>query len=194
MNVKNNRRAKMTKEMLKESLLELMRTTPLQKISIRALCERADINRSTFYKYYGSQYDLFHAIEDDLLLRIDETLASIDKDPDPADKTAPLINLLDYLKDNLEICQLLMTSDVDPEFPTKLMSRTSIQSTIDESLSKYSKTMDFYLREYLLAGEFRIIYQWLNHGCKESSESIVKLLLSLGYATINPSFDIDVFK
>ncbi|SDB12273.1 TetR/AcrR family transcriptional regulator [Eubacterium oxidoreducens] len=191
MNVKNNRRAKMTKEMLKESLLELMRTTPLPKISIRTLCEHADINRSTFYKYYGSQYDLFHAIEDDLLLRIDETLATLDQDP--ADNSAPLISLLDYLKENLEICQLLMTSDVDPEFPKKLLFRTSIQSTINESLSKYSKTMDLYLREYLLAGEFRIIHQWLQRDCKESSESIVKLLISLGNATINPSFDIDVF-
>lgn len=60
---KENRRTQMTKRMLKDSLLELLEHQDIQKISIRALCELADINRSTFYKYYASQYDLLKDME-----------------------------------------------------------------------------------------------------------------------------------
>ena len=35
-------------------------------ITIRELCERAGINRSTFYKYYGNQFDLLNEMEKDI--------------------------------------------------------------------------------------------------------------------------------
>ncbi len=61
----------MTKKILKNSLLELLEQQDIQKISIRSLCELADLNRSTFYKYYGSQYDLLKEMENDLLNQIE---------------------------------------------------------------------------------------------------------------------------
>ena len=52
----------------------------IQKIYVRELCVKADINRSTFYKYYESQYDLLAEIENDFLqelfLRIYEARSS----------------------------------------------------------------------------------------------------------------------
>lgn len=46
-----------TKELLKKSLLELLTKKPLSKITIKELCERVDINRTTYYRYYLDQYD-----------------------------------------------------------------------------------------------------------------------------------------
>ncbi len=66
---REDRRTQMTKRMLRDNLLELLEHQNIQKISVRALCEQADINRSTFYKYYKSQYDLLKGVSfsDDLL-------------------------------------------------------------------------------------------------------------------------------
>ena len=58
MEKKEDRRIAMTKRLLKAALIELLKEQDIYHISIRELCERADVNRTTFYKYYGSQFDL----------------------------------------------------------------------------------------------------------------------------------------
>lgn len=40
------------------ALLECLAHTPFEKITVEQLCQAALINRSTFYKYYTSKYDL----------------------------------------------------------------------------------------------------------------------------------------
>ena len=59
MKKKEDRRVIMTKKLLKNALIVLLKEKDIYHISIRELCALADINRSTFYKYYGSQYDLY---------------------------------------------------------------------------------------------------------------------------------------
>ena len=54
---KTDRRILKTKRALRESLLYLLKEQPIQKISVSRLCEKSDINRSTFYTYYSSPMD-----------------------------------------------------------------------------------------------------------------------------------------
>ena len=70
-----DRRAKMTRELLKQSLIELMKDRPIHEISIKKICETADINRSTFYHHYDSQYELFNEILNDVSHEIAQIVA-----------------------------------------------------------------------------------------------------------------------
>ena len=54
-----------TKKNLRESLLSLMTEIPFDKITVNALCEKAVINRMTFYKHYKDKYDLFGDVMDE---------------------------------------------------------------------------------------------------------------------------------
>ena len=65
-----NRRVQMTKRLLKEALLELLEQTELAGISVTAVCEAADVHRSTFYKYYREPSDVLRDIEKDVLDQI----------------------------------------------------------------------------------------------------------------------------
>ena len=58
-----NRKIQMTKRCIREALFECLKEKDINKITISSLCEKADINRSTFYKYYGSQYDVIKEME-----------------------------------------------------------------------------------------------------------------------------------
>ena len=42
-----DRRVKYTQMVLNESLLEVLREKPLSRITVKEICDRADINRST---------------------------------------------------------------------------------------------------------------------------------------------------
>ena len=46
-----SRRTRYTRRAMQDALIELLRNQPLGSITVKALCERADVNRSTFYAH-----------------------------------------------------------------------------------------------------------------------------------------------
>lgn len=58
----SDRRVKYTKAALEEALLDLMAEKPIDRISVKELCDKADVNRSTFYAHYGSPQELLDSI------------------------------------------------------------------------------------------------------------------------------------
>ncbi len=60
-----NQRVRLTKKLLQNNLMEMLETESIHRISIKSLCAQAGVNRSTFYKYYGSQYGLLREIEEE---------------------------------------------------------------------------------------------------------------------------------
>ena len=74
-----NRRVRMTKRLMKDAMLELLEKQELAGISVTAICNTADVHRSTFYKYYSDPTDLLHEIEQDFLERIPSPPAILDK-------------------------------------------------------------------------------------------------------------------
>ncbi|MDR3052920.1 MAG: TetR/AcrR family transcriptional regulator [Coriobacteriales bacterium] len=51
-----------TKQVLAEALRELLRTQPLQKVTVRELCELAGMSRKTFYHHFADKYNLVNWI------------------------------------------------------------------------------------------------------------------------------------
>ena len=49
--LKSPPRRTLTKRLIREALLELLKTKSIQKISVRELCDAAGINRTTFYNH-----------------------------------------------------------------------------------------------------------------------------------------------
>ena len=66
-NFSKSKKTLYTQKALRDSLIELMQKKPISKITIKELCENADINRTTFYAHYTDQYDLLKHIEDETL-------------------------------------------------------------------------------------------------------------------------------
>ena len=68
MNIKNNQRTRLSKILLKNALMDLLgEKGSVTKISVRELCERADLNRSTFYAHYSEPKELLEEVENELL-------------------------------------------------------------------------------------------------------------------------------
>lgn len=63
MNHKTDRRVKYTKTALREALVTLMQDRHISQITVKALCDLADVNRSTFYAHYTDPYDLLGQVE-----------------------------------------------------------------------------------------------------------------------------------
>ena len=65
-----DKRIEKTQRAIKEAFIELRKTKPLEKISVKELCEKAYINKSTFYSHYENIYVLSDAVEHELVLSI----------------------------------------------------------------------------------------------------------------------------
>ena len=65
-----NRRSKMTKKLIKEALIELLSKKDLQHISVKRICENADLNRSTFYLHYETIEELLEEFTNEEMKQI----------------------------------------------------------------------------------------------------------------------------
>ena len=72
-------RVKLTKKMVFEAFLSILKNKPIAKITVKEICTAADINRTTFYKYYKDTYDLLEQIEDELIDNLQANLEHVDK-------------------------------------------------------------------------------------------------------------------
>lgn len=57
-------RIEKTERGIKNAFIELRSRKPLEKITVKELCESARINKSTFYAHYKDIYDLSDAMEE----------------------------------------------------------------------------------------------------------------------------------
>ncbi len=168
-----NQRIRLSKKMLKESLTGLLHEKSIHKISVREICDSAQVNRTTFYKYYGSQYDLLEGVESEFLSKIEEYLGrpSIETDLDRLRK------VLTYAMNNLDLCRLLFNNNVDPEFPGRLINLPRIQEMLSQLLADgYDGEELQYMSSFIVNGGYSIIKHWINKEKPEPPETIALLL------------------
>lgn len=159
-----NRKIQMTKRCIRGALFECLKEKDINKITISSLCEKADINRSTFYKYYGSQYDVVKEMEHEVIQLIN---AQLNDQP----KETSFIQLLQFLKTNKETIEIFFACNVDNEFPKQVLALDSINNQL-EQVSKN----DPYIKNYILFGSLATIQQWIDAGCIESCEEIANII------------------
>ncbi len=63
-------RIEKTKRSIYNAFIEIRSKKPLEKVTVKELCDKAQINKSTFYVYYDDVYDLSDKIENEIMENI----------------------------------------------------------------------------------------------------------------------------
>lgn len=63
-----DRRRRYTQQVIKEVYIHLLQKNKTEEITVKEICELADINRATFYRNFRDIYDLFETIEKELIV------------------------------------------------------------------------------------------------------------------------------
>ena len=176
---KVDRRVKYTKTMLKDALVQLMQKQHISSISIKSICDTADINRSTFYTHYTDQYDLLHHIEEDVIANLRLYLEKQDYKNNPPLSAQVLNRILEYAKENADLFKVLLSENCDFAFQKKILELSQIVS------SQYDKTLDVRTKEYIqiygTTGSISIFHKWLQDGMIEPPAIITNLILQVSY-------------
>jgi AcrR family transcriptional regulator len=176
----NDRRVKYTKMVLKESFIKLLKEKDISKITIKEICDDADINRATFYAHYSDQYDLMRKIENELFDNIDESLSGYMSDHTDFNLIEALIQIFDYIKENAELCKLLLCERGDINFQKRVMTLV-----YDRYINDLTKSGDItkedaeYFHAYTVTGCIGVIQKWLNDDMKKSTKYMAELVVKL---------------
>lgn len=171
-----DRRKKYTRMVLKESLLSLLKNKSISSITIKEICERADINRSTYYAHYANQYELLEAIEEDFIEDLTDTLSqyNFSKEDEALQMTE---KLFEYLAANSNMCDTLLSENTDMYFLKKGMNITRefiFKNLIDESTID-QEAYD-YINMFIVGGSIHVIQNWMQNGMDKSPGEMAGIL------------------
>jgi len=185
-NGKDDRRVKYTKMVLKESFIKLLEKKSLSQITIKEICEDADINRATFYAHYNDQYDLLKKIENELLDNINAHIADFNQKNDDMNAVLIAENIFEYLKENARLCKLLLSERGDFSFQKRLMMLVydKIITELTDS-NKITKEDAEYIYSFTITGCVGIVQKWLDDDMKKSAHYMAEMTIKLTLGLIS---------
>ncbi len=177
MEKKEDRRVLRTREAIREAFFTLLEEKPVEKITVRELCEFANINRTSFYDHYLDYPDFLASIEKEFA---ENMLAQYDD----------LFVRENYEEETMRKFLLLLRHSRETKL---LFSRYGGQSALaifEEALRKRTFPVWFqtgsitaaqaeYLFRYILSGGFAVIQQWYESGFAQPEAEIVALMTNV---------------
>ena len=180
--VKQDPRARYTKELIQRIFLEIIREKPVAKITVSEICAKAQINRGTFYRYYLDVYDLADQMVQDGLDRIESMMDGWK----PESFEQSFAEILRLIRDDRQILELVLSESLGNRMN---VSGTQIHEPFMEKVFMmcYKRFMDEKddkadPREkarrlaFITGGSGALIVYWLRSKAKESPEEMAELI------------------
>lgn len=167
MNIPNNKKRKKSQEQIEKIFLQLIQKKNIDEISVSTICDKANLNRSTFYSNYIDIYDLAEKIKQQMEIEFAQFQLSNNAKQDENG----YLSMFKYIKDNqIFFKTYFKLEEISKSLPTQYRV---------ELAEKYydNKFIDYHI-EFFRAGLNAIIKKWLNNGCKETPEEINEIITS----------------
>lgn len=188
MTEKNDRRIRRTQNAIKKGLLSLLKTKPINQITVKELCELIDINRGTFYLHYTDVYNLLEVLEQELFHELEQCFSN---HPDPIDiKNNPLpflSEIISCFSIHFELTSVLLGPNGDPAFVEKLKNLLRKNSEARWKMLFPSASDDYYayFSSFVTEGYLGLIKHWIGSGMKETPKELVSISENIIFNGIN---------
>lgn len=175
---RENQRVQLTKRLLKEALLKLLREKPLEQISVSELCRTADINRATFYNHYAIPQDVLREMEQEIATEL-RKLAPETQTPETA--KAYMERICAYLYDRRALMRILLESHTDRDI-LEIVSETNRRYW-----SRFGEKNEHGLDEdgvrlmvtFYSSGAYYMIRRWLLEDVRKTPREVADLIFRL---------------
>lgn len=162
-----------TKQRIERAFINLYRTKPIEKITVREITAAAGVNRCTFYAHYSDVYALADKIETDLIAKISAALRNIDRPLDSPAAFEPFIAAIHKLYQEESEMLSVMLAKGHADFYAKLRQIIGgIFISHMPQLKEENKETLAYAFEYQLSGLIGIFSLWVRSEHKLSSEEL----------------------
>ena len=175
-----------TSSLMIEALLLLLEKEEYDFISVKDICEKAGVNRSTFYIYYNTKDDLLvetmKLISKRLLSNFDYDAFMIKADDENNFQLIGEIYLVPYLNTIKEFKKIYRVLPHKPHiFKKSNINKELYRNLCDNLLRKYNIKNDEkeFAFAYFNYGVLAIIDRWVESDCEEDVYKIANLIIKL---------------
>ncbi len=178
-----------TAKRMDDALVELLNEKPFEYITVKEICAKAGVNRSTFYLHYETVGDLLNETIDGTMRDFYARFSGIEANFKARIKTCPLDELvlitpeyldayLTYIRENRRVfsCMALVRpTGVD----TERLFRQLYEMVFSPILSRFQIDEEErrYMMLFYLNGIMAIIREWIAGDCDKSNNEISAIIL-----------------
>lgn len=174
MNKKNNQRFHDTEIRMEAVMLELMRTTEFEKITVKRICEKSKVNRSTFYAHFSDIYDMMDKMEQELRKELLASYKSNDESQIFSEQS--FTNFLEHIKKHRYFYKVNLQTR--KSFPLK-QGFDRLWKIIESRCIKAGITDKEEILYYLVgfqAGFTMILKRWVDTDCLQSEKDLATII------------------
>lgn len=176
-----------TSRLMNQALLKLLEEKEFEYITIKELCQKAGVNRSTFYLHYENKNDLLVESLDYMLEKFydhynDEKfnlniIKSLDNNALILIKPKYIIPYLEFIKANKKL--FLVATNNPALFDVYKTFKKMYKDIFSPILDKYNvlENEKKYILAFYLNGLHSIIIEWIKTDCKDSIDYICSLFI-----------------
>ena len=147
--------------------MDFLKKQELSKIKVTDICEKAQINRGTFYANFLDVYDLAEKLHKRLAA---EVIPFFAPKTDFSYSDAEFLRLFEHIKNNqsLYYCYFKLGLDYGEDL--------NLYDTFPKSTNYPQEHLDYHI-SFFAGGLNAIIKKWLDSGCDKSPQEMTKILL-----------------
>lgn len=161
-----------TKRALAESLAQLSREKPMHKITVKEVCERAELSRNAFYTHYPDINGLLDEIEQTTLNHVSEILKEFVDGAFPDNMLLTLQRLLDLFTSENKNTMLMLLENANSTFLgnfKKMLGDFFFEYFRDFNSAGFERTYDYFF-VFIAEGMIGMLRLWLDNPKKMSKE------------------------
>ncbi|WP_354665579.1 TetR/AcrR family transcriptional regulator [uncultured Adlercreutzia sp.] len=189
-----DRRITRSKRALRGALIALIEERGLDAITVNDLCERADLNRGTFYNHFHDKENLLTALENEVLAEVallQARMQSVTLGDMLAFRVAGrpvpvLVDLFEYLRGESDFLRAVLGSGGDVRFGPRLreaVCENLVQNILHEKYRTNPTPFVCYYVAFYASAYLGIIARWVENGCPETPEEMARIAMRLLFIT-----------
>lgn len=166
-----------TKQHIREALIQLLLEEKFETISVSKLCQRASINRGTFYLHYLDKFDLIETLKEEIITQLRKNFEETTNTRDL------LIANLSHLQQNHDLIYAVSQShylnfrETIREFMLSILTNDQHKLQTEHFLKENFTISEKYALEVFLSSVEGIISLWISSGTKETPEEMTNTIL-----------------
>ena len=177
MNTKNNQRFRDTEIRMEASMLDIMKHTEFEKITVKKICEKAQVNRSTFYAHFMDIYDMVDKMEDLLNAELLETYAAAPREEHLIFSEESFLPFLRHIKKHSYFYRINLRHR--KSFPIRQGYGPMWNEIIKPQCEKAGITSEEDMMYYFIsfqAGFTMILKHWVDTGCRKPEADVAAII------------------
>lgn len=162
---------------IKKCLTEMLHSHSIDDISATELCNRAGVNRATFYYHYNSVQDVLAEIEAKLEYEFVQWMSQSPMTSNGLPEKSFYVTFFEFVSRNVGVCRMLLNSQRSSDFLTRALEagRTKVVAIMSKLFPQCPAAKIDYYYIFVSNGFLGLLTYWLNSGMKESINDIAEV-------------------